>query len=260
MTSEVGKGTSFEIRLPILAQKEEKLARKNPITSPFIASTLPASIFKATIPTKLPPPKKDQFQILIIEDNLEMQNYIRQCLGKTTYFLYTATNGIEGIRKAKEEVPDLIISDVMMPKKDGFAVLQAIREHIGTSHIPVILLTAKTALESRLKGLKKGADAYLNKPFHPEELLLLIDTLIENRRLVQQRYQNDQLPQVALPTPFQNERPSKDTQFVKDIKEYIIAHIDDQPKLTGDVIGKHCLLYTSPSPRDQRGSRMPSSA
>ncbi|MEQ8706523.1 MAG: response regulator, partial [Phaeodactylibacter sp.] len=77
-------------------------------------------------------------------------------------------------------------SDVMMPKKDGFAVTQAIRSNLSTSHIPLILLTARASLESRLEGLQRGADAYLTKPFSPQELALRIQKLIEIRRLLQQ--------------------------------------------------------------------------
>ena len=119
-----------------------------------------------------------------------MREYIRHCIDTTKYNITEAENGEEGIQKALALIPDLIISDVMMPKKDGFEVIKAIRSNIITSHIPLILLTAKASLESRLKGIERGADAYLTKPFSPQELVLRIQKLIEMRRLLQQRYQN----------------------------------------------------------------------
>ena len=81
----------------------------------------------------------------------------------------------------------------MMPKKNGFEVVKELRGNLTTSHIPIILLTAKASLESRLEGLKRGADAYLTKPFSPEELSLRIQKLIELRKFLQQRYQQDLL-------------------------------------------------------------------
>ncbi|WP_350176532.1 response regulator, partial [Phaeodactylibacter sp.] len=85
-----------------------------------------------------------------------MREYIRYCIGPSRYNITEAADGEEGIQKATALIPDLIISDVMMPKKDGFAVTQAIRSNLSTSHIPLILLTARASLESRLEGLGNG--------------------------------------------------------------------------------------------------------
>ncbi|MCO6480994.1 MAG: DNA-binding response regulator, partial [Phaeodactylibacter sp.] len=126
--------------------------------------------------------------------------------------------------------PDLIISDVMMPKKDGFEVVRAVRGHIGTSHIPLILLTAKASLESRLEGLQRGADAYLTKPFSPRELALRIEKLIEIRRLLQQRYQNG-------PPPADGAYRQED-EFIADLRAYILRHIND-PALDVAHLCKH---------------------
>jgi DNA-binding response OmpR family regulator len=125
-----------------------------------------------------------------VEDNEEMRQYIRQCLDDFGYQIEEAADGAEGIRKALARVPDLIISDVMMPEKDGFELTRSIRQHTATSHIPLILLTAKASLESRLKGLERGADAYLTKPFSARELALRVRKLIELRQLLRERYQS----------------------------------------------------------------------
>ncbi|MCB0617115.1 MAG: response regulator, partial [Phaeodactylibacter sp.] len=135
------------------------------------------------------------------------------------------------LNKAIALVPDLVISDVMMPKKNGFEVVKAIRGQVGTSHIPLILLTARASLESRLEGLRRGADAYLTKPFSPQELALRIEKLIEIRRLLQQRYQGGF--QEASRDAYQQE-----DEFIISLREYILEHIDES-NLNGSHLGRH---------------------
>lgn len=104
-----------------------------------------------------------------------------------------AYNGLAGIEKALENIPDIIVSDVMMPIKDGFEVVETLKNDEFCSHIPIVLLTAKADFQSRLSGLRKGADAYLSKPFHQEELLVTIENLLESRRKLQLKYQQTAL-------------------------------------------------------------------
>ncbi|MCB0521207.1 MAG: response regulator [Lewinellaceae bacterium] len=125
--------------------------------------------------------------LLLIEDNPEVVAYIRTILHEE-YDIMVAENGAIGIEKAIESIPDVIISDVMMPVKDGFAVTQFLKNDERTSHIPIILLTAKADAESRLEGLERGADAYLAKPFDKKELRLRLEKLIELRKKLQARY------------------------------------------------------------------------
>ena len=99
-----------------------------------------------------------------------------------------AADGEQGITTALETVPDLIVSDVMMPHKDGFEVCHTLKSDERSSHIPIILLTAKADIQSRLTGLQRGADAYLSKPFHPEELLTRIQNLLDLRQKLQAYY------------------------------------------------------------------------
>ncbi|MEN0046526.1 MAG: response regulator [Bacteroidota bacterium] len=95
-----------------------------------------------------------------------------------------------GIDKAIELIPDIIISDVMMPQKTGFEVTSTLKTDERTSHIPIVLLTAKADIASKLSGLKKGADVYLAKPFHQEELLIQLQNLLQIRQKLQARYQS----------------------------------------------------------------------
>jgi DNA-binding response OmpR family regulator len=119
--------------------------------------------------------------ILVVEDNQQMLEYICSHLEKD-YKIETAVNGSEGYKKAMQTDPNLIISDVMMPEMDGYELSIKLKEDFRTSHIPVILLTAKIQDEDMLIGLEKGADAYLKKPFKAQELLVRIRNLIDNRQ------------------------------------------------------------------------------
>lgn len=124
--------------------------------------------------------------LLIIEDNRDVATYIESLL-KREYHIEIARNGQEGIDKALAIVPDIIISDVMMPEKDGYEVCETLKNDDRTSHIPIILLTAKATVDDRIEGLRGGADAYLVKPFNKEELFIRLEKLIELRKSLQEK-------------------------------------------------------------------------
>ncbi|NUO02383.1 MAG: response regulator, partial [Saprospiraceae bacterium] len=124
---------------------------------------------------------------LIIEDNVELRDFIKQSIS-AHWQVEEASDGEEGIQKAIELVPDLVISDLMMPGKDGYAVCEALKANEITAHIPVILLTARASMDSKLKGLQKGADDYLTKPFNTEELLVRMSNLVEMRQKLRAHY------------------------------------------------------------------------
>jgi len=126
--------------------------------------------------------------VLIVEDNADLRIYVSDVLGNE-YRTAEAENGRIGIEQALKLLPDLIISDVMMPEMDGMELCQTLKNDARTSHIPIILLTALSAIESKLKGLKTGADDYVNKPFHAELLLARVQNLIESRRMLQLKFQ-----------------------------------------------------------------------
>ncbi len=172
--SEPGKGTVFSVRLPIRntaeIEPENQLQRK-----PF-ERIAPSATSSAQAP-----------QLLIIEDNPDVVEYLHVCLGEH-YLLDFAYNGQAGIERALEAIPDIIISDVMMPEKDGFEVCEWLKNDERSSHIPIVLLTAKAGLEDRIAGLRRGADAYLAKPFHPEELRAVLTNLLALRQRLQEKY------------------------------------------------------------------------
>jgi CheY-like chemotaxis protein len=158
-------------------------------------------------------------RILLIEDNPDVVEYLSACL-KNLYHLDFAYNGQAGIEKALENVPDLIVSDVMMPVKDGFVVVETLKNDARSSHIPIVLLTAKADVQSRLAGLRRGADAYLAKPFHQEELLATLENLLESRRKLQSKYQQHiraaEAPALPVADPEDN--------FLQKVRAIVEAH------------------------------------
>ena len=195
VSSKEKEGTEFSIRLPI---RQEAAAGKAEELAPLVATkpALPVESLKNIIDEKSA--GNDRPLALLIEDNPDVVHYLKSLLAKQ-YELEIASNGIEGIEKAIQLIPDIIISDVMMPGKDGFEVVNILKEDERTGHIPMILLTAKADLESRLQGLEHGADAYLSKPFNRKELEVRLRTLLEFRKKLQ-AFAEEETRQAVIPT------------------------------------------------------------
>jgi len=164
---------------------------------------------------------EDQDLVLILEDNPDVITYIRACLPKH-YRVEVAENGAVGIDKALDLIPDIVISDIMMPIKDGFEVCSTLKNDERTSHIPLILLTAKADIASRIEGLERGADAYLAKPFEKRELLVRLDQLVALRRRLQERYAAG-----ILPAPSSDKGVQMQDAFLQKIRTLIEEHLDD---------------------------------
>ena len=137
--------------------------------------------------------------LLIIEDNPELIYYLKTCLAGF-FRIITSENGKAGIKRAIEKIPDIIISDVMMPGTDGFEVCKVLKKDERTSHIPIILLTAKARQEEKIEGLTYGADAYLTKPFDRSELMIRLKKLLEIRKVLRKKFSNSE---VEFLTPIQ---------------------------------------------------------
>jgi DNA-binding response OmpR family regulator len=168
-------------------------------------------------------------QLLIIEDNPDVVVYLKACL-ENDYQIMVAYNGKIGIEKALELVPDFIISDVMMPEKDGYQVCDTLKNDERTSHIPIILLTAKADAASRLAGFRRGADAYLAKPFNAEELLLQIRVLLDNRRRMARYFSKRLLAEQVIPihdSLIAEDLAIEDT-FITKVKGIIEANYTDE--------------------------------
>lgn len=180
--STVGKGTKFSIRLPVAqtAPKSDDVPLPEGLEEIYSGGEV-VGISNVQ--------SSDRYSVLLVEDNPDVIAYLSSVL-HLHYRIETARNGQEGIDKALDLVPDVIVSDVMMPEKDGFELCQVLKIDERTSHIPIILLTAKADQKSKIEGLTHGADAYLAKPFDREELLVRLEKLIELRRRMQARFQH----------------------------------------------------------------------
>ncbi|MET3114568.1 two-component system cell cycle response regulator [Pedobacter sp. CG_S7] len=130
--------------------------------------------------------------VLLIDDNDDILEFISDDLSEKFHVL-TATNGMEGLAILEKEIIHLVISDVMMPQMDGFQLCERIKSSIEFSHIPVILLTAKITLQSKIQGLELGADVYIEKPFSPEYLQVQVSSLIENRNKIKAYFSSSPL-------------------------------------------------------------------
>ena len=179
--SEPGAGTQFTITLPVTNEAPLKEKMTEIETLEFTDS---AERFQIN---KLPPDNTSAPVVLIVEDNRDLTEYLQHILA-TEYRVESAADGKSGLEQAFELIPDIIVSDVMMPVMDGIALLERLKSDIRTSHIPVVMLTAKADITSRLTGLEKGADEYLAKPFHEKELRIRLRNLIDMRERMQQHF------------------------------------------------------------------------
>ena len=161
--------------------------------------------------------------ILIVEDNYDMREYIRESLGED-YYVEEAINGEEGIRKAVKIIPDLIISDIMMPKMDGIEMTKFLKNEGETSHIPIILLTARSGQENKLEGLQTRADDYLTKPFDIKELQVRIENLIIIRKQLQEKYSKGNYPGKQ----DKKKLGRLDEQFMSKVMEVIENHLGEE--------------------------------
>lgn len=213
--STLGKGTLFTVRLPITnqASNENEL-----LVNPVLTEDAPVVLNLESFNTN----EKEHPLLLIVEDNIDVAQYIASCV-MDSYKIIFSKNGKEGIEQALEGIPDIIISDVMMPEADGFELCETLKNDERTSHIPIILLTAKATVEDRITGLRRGADAYLAKPFHKEELQVQLQNLIALRQQLQERYNR-----LAQDLPLTNDPVlQQEDAFIKRVQNIIELHLSE---------------------------------
>jgi DNA-binding response OmpR family regulator len=177
--------------------------------------------------------------ILIVEDNADVRNYIHSILTDTCQVVF-AINGLEGRDKAFDIVPDLIISDVMMPIMDGFEFCAAVKSDIRTAHIPVILLTAKSSSENRIKGLEQEADIFMSKPFNPLELELQVRNLLNLQERQRDRYKTSN----ELTIPLSIDCNSMEQKFLSKLEEVMASNYKDQ-EFTSELLGSELAISRS---------------
>ncbi|MEN8229342.1 MAG: response regulator, partial [Bacteroidota bacterium] len=225
--SNPGKGSIFSVNLPVSVEqfREEEVVK--PSADVEIRREPVAPVHKdeddedtESISSQIPETAKDKPVILIVEDNDDLRNYISRIL-ESSYHIISAENGKMGLEKAHENIPDLVISDVMMPEMDGMEMCRLLKTDERTDHIPVIILTARADRGSKLEGLEIGADDYLVKPFDTEELKVRVKNLLEQRRKLRERFRLDFLS-IATDMGL----PPKDL-FIKRLLDIFNQHISD---------------------------------
>ena len=178
---------------------------------------------------------QDKELILLVEDNADVVAYTASCL--QDYRLAVGKDGQEGLDIARDLIPDLIITDVMMPFMDGFEMTRNLRLDERTSHIPIIMLTAKADMDSKLEGIEYGAEAYLEKPFNVDELTLRVRKLLDQRMILQKAYATKMgLPSISKEIMDKEEEanyndvviPKLENEFVKKVTLEIEAHLSDE--------------------------------
>jgi signal transduction histidine kinase/DNA-binding response OmpR family regulator len=212
ITSQLGQGTCVEVVFPITHKGSKK-----DLSFAEIAHVEETSVYKSDDVTDINSEK--DIKVLVVEDNTSLQHILTQQLDG--YSVITATDGSEGIEKAIMHIPDLIVSDVMMPKTSGYELCETLKADIRTSHIPIVLLTAKADQSSKIEGLKARADAYLYKPYDVNELKLILHNLIAYRKKLQEQYRT--LRKDSPPT----EKPTED-KFILAVRSLILNNLKDE--------------------------------
>lgn len=200
------KGTAFTIHIPLSQTDTELVLEK------------PEKTDKA--PTEIAAKQSEQHHVLIVDDNSDMRQFIRNGLEKH-FEIIEAADGKQGLSQALETAPDLIVSDVMMPKMNGYELCKKLKNNLQTSHIPLILLTAKGSTDAQIEGLETGANDYIVKPFNMKLLLMRIHNLLDIRDKLQQKFSNTLEIQPAELT-----QSAADEDFLQKAISAIIEHLD----------------------------------
>jgi len=214
-------GTAFTVKLPVTNNAPLKEMAQLSDVNERVSASLPVRRKISEGKAKTEITESEWPILLIVEDNLELQEYLNAIL-KHDYHLEFATNGNEGLQKAFEYIPDIVLSDVMMPEMDGIAMLGKLKNDQRTSHIPVVMLTAKADISSKLTGLERGADDYLAKPFNEAELHVRLKKLVELRKVLRQRY----VSMEALPKT-EDKAVKIEDAFMMKIRNIMEAHLDN---------------------------------
>ncbi|MEO1258934.1 MAG: hybrid sensor histidine kinase/response regulator transcription factor [Bacteroidota bacterium] len=225
--SELNVGTTFRVKLPItqVSQQSSPFTEvgNQKLGGELIADVQTEGNIGFTNISKVEAGSLPH--LLIVEDNPQIVQVLIASL-EDHFQLEIASNGQIGIQKAIEQIPDIIVSDVMMPEKDGLELTATLKTDERTDHIPIILLTAKSDVESKIKGLEKGADAYMPKPFEKRELLTRLHNLLELRKRLQARYSNFSDPQEK-----ENAADPFLYKFYKLVEKHIADPDLDMPKI-----------------------------
>ncbi|MBA4054860.1 MAG: hypothetical protein C0490_09125, partial [Marivirga sp.] len=242
--SMLGKGSTFTVTIPIAKEYYKDLPENSPMV--LLSSHLPEKVsmefetdhyLQAESQNETIRPSNHLYSLLIVDDQASIISLLDNILSDK-YAIHKARNGKKALEILEEERIDLVISDVIMPDMDGLTLCRKIKENIQSSHIPVILLTAKAEIENRIEGLQVGADSYIPKPFHPEHLFIRIEKLIERMELIRKKFKNFgdmDMAQMGMGIG------EKDDDFFLKITKCIQLHLSE-PEFNADIIAEEVGL------------------
>ncbi len=224
VSSIIGKGSEFIITLPLgnINLEKEKFVEIPVVNSPILYNEMQANDQLEESGNRHQVSADAKNIILIVEDNADIRNYIREQIQDGNKVI-EASNGEDGLANAKAEIPDLIITDIMMPKMNGYEFSKEIRKDEKTSHIPIIMLTAKAGLDDRIEGFETGIDAYLTKPFSSKELIVRVKNLIYQREQLKKRFSKS-----AIIKPSEVSEISIDQKFIRKVIKIIEANFNNE--------------------------------
>lgn len=253
VTSEPEAGSRFVVTLPL---QKEVFEQDSQVEFILNDSQSPATRPDSCLQTEKRPEAEDKedmvnntvpdtFTILVVEDNEELKAFLKNILSEN-YTVITAPNGKKGLQHAVDNIPDLIISDVMMPVMDGLEMIRQIKENNNICHIPIIVLSAKASLDDRIAGLEQGVDDYITKPFSATYLKTRIASLLRQRKSLQEIYmakltEGKKIAVAEALTPSQPQITPYDEQFMQKVMEFIEEQMDNA-ELTIDEFAEHLML------------------
>lgn len=233
-----GEGSTFKVVLPM-----KKWSRAE-------AATPTASVEETAL---APEHAGELIEVLLVEDNADMREYLRSVLDESRFLVHESSSGEEGLERARDLVPDVVILDVMMPGMDGLEVCRQLKHQEVTDHIPVIMLTAKSSGDSRLAGMEHGADAYIGKPFRKRELLVQLDNLLNLRNNIREKYGQ----------PVTSSKPKgilqSENAFVKKVITTVEKHLDNEHFSIDQLAGELYMSRTQLHRKLKAISGMPAS-
>ena len=228
--SEVGQGTTFHIEVPVTNVCENRLAETK-AASTIVQPTAEQELNDCD-------GTDDQCTILVIEDNRDIAAYIGNLLADR-YSVAYATDGEDGLQKAIDLVPDLIITDLMMPGMDGLELCRRVRANNVVNHIPIVIVTAKVSEQERIEGIEAGADAYLAKPFNVDELRLMVERLLDRQRALRSKYSDN--TDTANKETTEVKLTDAERRFLAKTVDYIYLLLDKQQLDVNSLADKLCM-------------------
>ena len=238
------KGTEFKVYLPINKDyfKPEEINIINSVESDAIYNYSKSMLALSVVEKKeelhnMESTEEKEIKIVIVEDNNDLRKFLFNEL-KDQYQIYTSSNGKEGLELINKRLPNIVISDIMMPVMDGIEMCKLLKNNINTSHIPVFLLTAKSEQEHQLEGLDVGADDYITKPFNIETLKLRLLNAVKTRKLLIEKFAND-----INPIPKNIDISTLDHNLLERIISFVEKNIDTE--ITGDILAAELGLSKS---------------